>query len=123
MRNLKNQRGVTGLGWLIILGLIAFFVSLGLKIYPIYWENYNVKSSLSSLAKTQGISRMSRAKIRSLLQTKLDINNIRTISKKNIKVNKRNGAAIVVVKYTVKVPLIAELSLLAEFNERIEAVN
>ncbi len=123
MRNLKNQRGVTGLGWLIILGLIAFFVFLGLKIYPIYWENYNVKNSLASLSKTQGISRMSRAKIRGLLQTKLDINNVRRIKKKNIKINKRNGAAIVAVKYTVKVPLVGELSLVAEFDEKIEAVN
>jgi len=123
MRNLKNQRGVTGLGWLIILGLIAFFVSLGLKIYPIYWENYNVNSSLASLKRTQGISRMPATKIRTLLQRKFDINNIRTINKNNVKVNKRNGTVIVTVDYTVKVPLAGSLSLLAEFNERIEAVN
>jgi len=123
MRNLKNQRGVTGLGWIIILSLIAFFVALGLKIYPIYWENYNIKNALSSLEKTQGISRMSRAQIRSLLQRKLDINYIRSIKKKNIKINKRNGAAIVVINYKVKVPLVGALSLLAEFNEKIEAVN
>jgi len=123
MRNIKRQQGVTALGWLIILGLIAFFVSLGLKIYPIYWENYNIKSALSSLEKTQGISRMSRSKIRSLLQKKLDINYITTIKKNNIKVNKRNGAAVVEINYTVKTPLVAQLSLLAEFQERIEAVN
>lgn len=123
MRSMRRQQGVTGLGWLIILGLIAFFVSLGLKIYPIYWENYNIKSSLSSLAKTQGISRMSRAKIRSRLQAKLDVNNIRNLKKSNIKINKRNGAAIVTIDYTVKVPLVGALSLLAEFHERIEAVN
>ncbi len=123
MRNLKNQRGVTGIGWLIILGLIAFFVALGLKIYPIYWENYNIKYSLSSLEKTQGISRMSRTQIRNLLLRKLDINNIRNIKKRNIKVNKRNGAAIIRVDYTVKVPLVGPLSLLAEFHEKVEAVN
>ena len=123
MRNLKRQQGVTALGWMIILGLIAFFVSLGLKIYPIYWENYNVKSALKSLEKTQGISRMSRSKIRSLLQTKLDINYITTIKKNNVKVNKRNGAAVVEVIYTVKTPLVGELSLVADFHERVEAVN
>jgi len=123
MRSIKRQQGVTALGWMIILGLIAFFVSLGLKIYPIYWENYNVKSALKSLAKTQGISRMSRGQIRSLLQKKLDINYITTIKKNNVKVNKRNGAAVVEVTYTVKTPLIAQLSLLAEFKEKIEAVN
>jgi len=123
MRSLKNQQGVTGLGWLIILGLIAFFVSLGLKIYPIYWENYNIKSALSSLEKTEGISRMSRAKIRSLLEAKLDINYIRSLTRKNIKVNKRNGAVIVTIDYTVKKPLVGQLSLLAEFHEKIEAVN
>jgi len=123
MRNLKRQQGVTALGWMIILGLIAFFVSLGLKIYPIYWENYNVKSALKSLEETQGISRMSRAKIRSLLQTKLRINYVTSIKKNNVKVNKRNGVAVVEVIYTVKTPLVGELSLVADFHERVEAVN
>ena len=123
MRNLKRQQGVTALGWMIILGLIAFFVSLGLKIYPIYWENYNIKSALKSLEKTQGISRMPRSKIRSLLNAKLNTNYITTIKKNNIKVNKRNGAAVVEVIYTVKTPLVGELSLVADFHERIEAVN
>lgn len=123
MRHLKKQRGMTGLGWLIVLSLIGFFVFLGLKIYPIYWENYNVRGSLASLAKTSGISRMPKSRIRGLLLAKFNINNIRTIGIKNIKIGKRKGVVSVAVNYTVKVPLAGALSLLAEFNERIEASN
>lgn len=123
MRSMKHQQGVTGLGWLIILGLIAFFVSIGLKLFPIYVEYFNVKSSLASLEKTSGVSRMSKLEVRSLLMKKLNINDIKNVKKKNIKVNKRSGAVIVNIDYTVTTPLVGPLSLIAEFNESIESAN
>ena len=70
MRSMKRQQGVTGLGWLIILSLIAFFVFIGLKIMPIYLENFNVKSSLASMEKTNGLFRQTKIQIRKLLQRK-----------------------------------------------------
>ena len=46
MKTLKRQQGMTGIGWLIILGMIGFFVSLGLRLFPVYSENFNVSSSI-----------------------------------------------------------------------------
>jgi len=123
MKNIKRQQGVTAIGWLIILGLIAFFVTLALKLFPVYSENFNVKSSLKSMEKTQGLYKNSTAKIRSLLQRKLDINNVKSVTKKNVKINKRNGVVVINVNYSVKVPLVGALSLVADFYETAEAAN
>ena len=49
MKTLKQQQGVTGIGWLIILDLDEFFVFIGLRLVPISKEHSNVVNSLKSL--------------------------------------------------------------------------
>jgi len=117
----KNQRGVTGLGWLIILSLVAFFAFLGLKLFPIFMENFNIKSALSSLKKESNIERESPKKIKQLLLRKLDINDVKNVKSRDIKINKRDGILFVNIQYSVKQPLTGPLSLLAEFDERMES--
>ena len=36
---LKRQKGMTAIGWILVLMLIAFFALLIMKIGPIYLEN------------------------------------------------------------------------------------
>ena len=38
----KKQSGMTFIGWLIVLGLIAFFTLITLKVGPIYLADYKV---------------------------------------------------------------------------------
>ena len=56
MRSLHQQKGVTAIGWLIILALIGFFVMLTLKMLPSYLEYFKVVSTLESLEKEPGFS-------------------------------------------------------------------
>jgi len=124
MRSSKHhQSGVTGLGWLIILSIIAFFVFLVLKLMPIFLENFNVKSSLKSMEKESGLYRKDKVQIRNNIIAKLNVNDVKNVQKKNIKVNKRSGSVIINIAYTVKTPLMGPLSLVAEFNEDAEVTN
>ena len=123
MRNMKRQQGVTLIGGAIILSVIAFFVFLGLKIFPVYLDNFNIKGSLKSMQKEQGLYQKSKVQIRSLLNQKLEINDIESIKKKDVKIDKRNGEVIIRINYSVKIKLAGALSLLAEFNEKAEIAN
>jgi Tfp pilus assembly protein PilE len=49
MRPLNRQKGMTAIGWLIVLALIGFFVLLTLKMLPSYLEYYKIVSTLDSL--------------------------------------------------------------------------
>lgn len=121
MKGLKHQQGVTAMGWVIILGLIAFFAFLALKLFPIFVENFNIKSSLASLEKEDGVNRMSNTEIRRLISRKLDINGIE-LGKNDLKIGKRDGYLIVEIKYERVEHMAGPISILAEFNERIEVV-
>ena len=65
MRALTRQRGMTGIGWLIVLGLIGFFALLTLKMVPSYLEYYKIVATLDSIAEEKGFN--SPAEIRDLL--------------------------------------------------------
>jgi len=122
MQSIKRQSGVTAIGWLIILGLIGFFVFLGLKLFPIYQENFNVTSMLRNMRNEPGIPTMPKNQIVGLIMKRLDVNYIRTINRKHIKVRKSGGTVRINIKYTVKEKLFGDLSLIAEFDESVEAI-
>ena len=122
MQSIKRQSGVTAIGWLVILGLIGFFVFIGLKLFPIYSENFTINSILRDMKREDGVPNMSKNQIISLITKRLDINYVTTITRKNIKVRKSGGTVRINIKYTVKKELFGDLSLLAEFDDSVEAI-
>ena len=46
----KNQRGVTFLGWCVILAVIAVFVLITLRLFPLYNEKFIVIQAMNSVA-------------------------------------------------------------------------
>lgn len=46
----RNQSGVTFLGWVTILAVIAFFVLLVLRLFPLVNEKYQVLTAMKSVA-------------------------------------------------------------------------
>ena len=40
----KRQNGMTMLSWLVVLGILVFFMLIGIKMVPTYLENYSIKT-------------------------------------------------------------------------------
>ncbi len=119
---LSKQRGMTGLGWLTVLALIAFFSLLILKLAPIYLDHYSVASTVRSLEKEPLITRKSPGEIRKLIKKRLSINYVSDLPKDAIKIKKTPGLLKVDVNYQVKKPLFGNIELLVTFVEHIELV-
>lgn len=122
MKTLKRQQGMTGIGWLIVLGLIAFFVFIGLRLFPIYAENFSVVSSIKSLKNEPQVTTKSKAEVISLITKRFDINDVKNAGRKDITVTTRGGVLNVSVKYSVTTKLFGPLSLVADFDESIEVI-
>lgn len=54
--SLNKQRGLTFISLVFILGLIAFFTLLVLKIAPIYFNNSKVKNALAAVEQSVDIT-------------------------------------------------------------------
>lgn len=119
---LARQRGVTAIGWLIILGLIAFFVFLALKLFPMYAENLSVVSSLKSLQNEPLVTKKSNVEIVKLIERRFSINDVKHASKKNITITRSAGVLTINCRYDVVQKLGGPLSVLAEFDETVEII-
>lgn len=65
MKNMmKKQKGVTFIGWCIILAIIAFFVLITLRLFPLYNEKMIVVSAMKSVSSRPGISEETDREIR-----------------------------------------------------------
>lgn len=122
MNTMAKQRGVTAIGWLIILALIGFFAFITLKLFPLYAENFSVVASLKSLKNEPQITKKSKPEILRLIERRFDINDVKNASKRDIVIEKRGGVLTIKCVYTVSTKLFGPLSIVADFEEKVEVV-
>lgn len=122
MSTVNTQRGMTAIGILFVLALIAFFTLLVLRLAPPYLEHFNVASSLKSLQTETGIQEKTPGEIRSLLQRRFDINDIEHVKKDNVKIEKdsKTGLLKITVAYEVRVPIMVNVDAVVSFSDSVE---
>lgn len=118
MRSLQQQKGVTTIGWLIILGLIGFFVLLTLRMGPSYLEYYKIASTLESMAKESGFG--SPQEIRRLAENRFDISYVTSITKKDLKIKPFGQNYLVGAKYESRVHLFANVYVVMVFDKQVK---
>jgi len=119
MRSLTRQKGMTGIGWLIVLGLIGFFALLTLKMLPSYLEYYKIVSTLDSIAAESGFD--SPRQIVDLLERRFDISYVNTILPKDVIIKSAGQYYSVRAKYDSKVHLFGNVSVLMAFDKQVMA--
>jgi hypothetical protein len=116
----KHQQGLTFISLVFILGLIAFFVLLVLKIGPIYLDHSKVVSALAEIEKTTHIEEQSVAQIRESLKKRFNINYVYDVTQDDITITKYQNYLKVAIEYEVVRKIAGNLSVLVEFNDVIE---
>ncbi len=117
----KHQQGLTFISLVFILGLIAFFVLLGLKIGPIYLNHSKVVSTLSELKRTPDIEYQSESEIRNGLSKRFNINYVNDVTQENITITRHENYLKIVIEYEVVKNIAGNLSVLITFNDVMEA--
>lgn len=116
----KRQQGFTFISLIFILGLIVFFVLLGLKIGPIYLDHSKVVSTLSELKRTPGIEEQSESEIRKSLSKHFDMNYVNDVTQENITISRHENYLKVIIEYEVVKNIVGNLSVLVAFNDVME---
>ena len=74
MKLLKQQKGLSTIMFIIIVGLFGYAVYIGLKITPVYMEYFSIRSAVDGIAEEMKTRQMSRAQYIELMRRRLDIN-------------------------------------------------
>ena len=112
----QKQKGI-GLSGLLVWAVILILVAIsGLKIAPAYIEFSTIQKNLSAIVKDINSQSADLNQIKTLFSKRAQIDNIKSINAQDIKINKENGRVVLSASYTVRIPLVSNLSLTIDFN-------
>ena len=118
--NIRKEKGLTLLGFLIVLGVVLFFAYGGMRVVPMYLEYHALGNALSKLENDPGAKKMTPAKIKNSIQNSLwasyASNNIKN---EHIKISKKSGGVTVRVAYEIRKPFIANIDLIGSFDKSV----
>ncbi len=120
MRN--RQQGMTAIGMLVlaaILGLVGF---AALRLTPIYLEHMKVLQILSDVKVELDGQETSLARLRASIENRLNIESVYGLKVKDFKITKTSvgGGYVVQAKYDRRTNYVANIYLLAEFDDTVE---
>lgn len=105
-----NQKGGTFIGALIVIAAIVFFAILGLKLGPKYLEFINIKNAVKKVANSTDLS--DRKAVITQFDNSASIDDITAVKGSDLVV--KDG--VVSVEYRVLVPIMANASVVLDFN-------
>ena len=105
---------------LLILGLIAFFVLLTLKIAPIYMNHSKVVNALAALEEMVDVETLSKRQIYGSLGKRFGMNYVEHVLREDITITKQGNYLKVEIEYERVEKLVGNLSVLVEFYEFFE---
>lgn len=113
----------TGASSLTILVMVLFFgslLTLVIKLGPAYLDDITIQEALESLDGTEGLSDMGPAQVRTLINKRLSVNNIRGFDAKQIAVEKNGEFVIIKVDYEVRNNIFRNIDAVVSFKHEYE---
>lgn len=124
MRNSQRQQGMTLLGFVIVLMVVAFFAFLVIRLFPVYSEYYAVTRALKALTVEPGLANSSIPKIRNSLDRKLYISYAKNFAAKDAKITRApDGGYNVRAFYEVRGDLLYNIDFVATFDKSVLVSN
>ena len=117
---MKEQDGGTLVSVLLCVLLFGSIGFIGLKLAPVYIEQFGVASSLASMEKDGNLHGKSTAELKTILEKRLKINDVYRVDNSNIEIKMKPRMTTIRVAYEVQVPLVSNLDFLVTFDKVAE---
>ena len=114
---------MTGLGWLMVLGLVLFASLITIRLVPIYLEGYRAMAAIDSLDEVPRITTLPVGEVRSLIRKRFYIEGIENVDPdEDVYVNFSDGVLTVELDAEVRGHLVGNLDGVASFYRAIEFI-
>lgn len=114
MRN--KQQGMTAIGFVIMAVIVALIGFAGLKLTPVYLEHMKIVSTLNDVKEQLDGQNPSIQEIRSSINKRLVIEMVTTVKARDFKIKKTEAGYDVRIQYENRTQYVANLYLVAVFN-------
>jgi hypothetical protein len=112
----RNQRGMTLMGFIIGLVVAAFFVYMGMVLFPAYNEYNGVKKAMDSVAAAANPNETSEAVIARDLDKQFLVGYVETIQGKDVKIVRQKTGNLLTVDYEVRKAFVYNIDFAVKFK-------
>jgi hypothetical protein len=118
MRFARSQKGLSMLGWLMTLAVVAFLASTGFKMFPHYMDYWAMEKAIMSVENDRASDVRSVPEFYSHVSKMMQINGIRDLDLKEIlDIKIENNEFRAHLKYEKRESLVQNLDLVANFDK------
>jgi hypothetical protein len=119
---MRKQRGVTMIGWIVLLVPMAIVIYAGIRVGPEYYEYYKLYTAVRDTAKQlETEDGLTPLKIRGALQRRFDTGYIDDVRATDLDVTRNTDGSSwdILLDYDSTVPLFGNLLLTMDFDKTV----
>lgn len=116
-----RQCGASMLQYLFYLIVAVSFITVAIKLIPVYIEDASVKGSLNNFAKQHQFGDMTDREIKSTLDKSFLINSVRNLPADAVQITRDKEAVTVAVIYEVRVNMVGNVDAVVNFSHQQQA--
>ena len=113
---MNRQRGLSLMGLIITLGVIAFFAVMGFKLLPAYIEYCTVQRIVADLAHSPELRGGAPRDVVAAFDRRAVIDNVTSIGGKELEINKVGDGFEITASWSKRVPLFGNLNACLDFE-------
>ncbi|MET0230528.1 MAG: DUF4845 domain-containing protein [Rhodanobacteraceae bacterium] len=117
----RNNRGLTLIGFLVVLGVAGFFAYLTMRLLPMYLEYFGVVKAMEMVRNEPGSGQKSVEEIRRDLSAKFDTQYVddNSVPPQAISVRREAGGATLRIAYEKRVNFMYNIDLVGVFDKSV----
>ncbi|KEF31066.1 MAG: DUF4845 domain-containing protein [Gammaproteobacteria bacterium] len=120
LSTMNRQAGASALTIMVMVLFFGSLLTLVIKLGPAYLDDITIQEALESLEGTEGLSNMGPAQVRTLINKRLSVNNVRGFEAKNITVEKNGELVVINVDYEVRNNIFRNVDTVVHFQHKYE---
>lgn len=119
MRNFNKTRGITMIGFLIMVIVLGFFAYMVMRLMPMYVEYFGVVKSMEQLNEDPAAAQKSLYELKRDLSLKFSVQYVDDLPPGSITLRHEKGRAILNIHYERRVSFFYNVDMVATFDKSV----
>jgi hypothetical protein len=116
----KQQRGVTLIGWVILLAPVALVFYVAIRVMPVYLNYMKVARTLEQVKGEVSADSANAATIRNAIEKHFDVESVDYPTVKDVKISREGRSWVIQAAYDDQAPLFANAFILLTFDKTVK---
>ena len=117
MNSSSRQSGMTAIGVVLLLAVIGVFALTLMRLTPLYLEYQSISTIMNGL--TKELKTATPTQLRSMIEKRMDVNNVTVVTPKDFKFSKKDGVMTVSIAYQAEAPFVSNVFFLVKFQKEV----